>query len=188
VTDRRIERSRERIAEAVYELHCTIGPARTTVSEIARKAGVQRVTVYRHFPDEIDLHRACLAHWTALHRWPDPSPWREIADPRQRLGVALREIYAFFPRVESLFMHGYADLPKVPKLQEADAPLFEHWEELRRVLLAGWGVRGRRRAKVSAALGVAIDFQTWVALVRREGLSAEEAVELAACIVDCAAR
>ena len=186
--DPRAERSRRRIAQAVYELHKTIGPARTTVSAIASKAGVQRLTVYRHFPDELDLHRACLAHWSELHPWPDPSPWRGIADPPERLRAALRDIYRFFAEVEPLFLLGSADLPKLPKLQEADAPVFEHWERMRQVLLAGRGLRGRRRARLAAAIGIAIDFQSWYTLTRREGLSDEEAVGLAVCHIECAAR
>ncbi|HEV2711786.1 MAG TPA: TetR/AcrR family transcriptional regulator [Gaiellaceae bacterium] len=186
--DPRAERSRRRIAQAVYELHSEIGPARTTVSAIAERAGVERLTVYRNFPDELDLYRACLEHWRALHPWPDPAPWREIADPRARLRRALAEIYVFYEEVEPLFFHGAADMPKLPKLQEADAPLFEHWEQIRRVLLAGWGARGRRRDRLAAALGLAVDFQTWFALIRREGLRAEEAIQTAACLVDCAAR
>ena len=186
--DPRVERSRRRIAQAVYELHSEIGPARTTVSAIARRAGVERLTVYRHFPDALALYRACLEHWTALHPWPDPGPWRRIADPRRRLPTALAEIYAFYERVEPLFFYGTADLPKLPKLQEADAPLFEHWREIRRVLLVGWGVRGRLRARLAAALGLAVDFQTWFTLVRREGLSADDTVETAACLADAVVR
>jgi AcrR family transcriptional regulator len=186
--DPRAERSRRRIAQAVYELHRTVGPAQTTVSAIASKAGVQRLTVYRHFPDELDLHRACLAHWSELHPWPDPSLWQGIADPPERLRTALRDIYRFFAEVEPLFLHGSADMPKLPKLREADAALFEHWERMRRVLLAGWRVRGRRRTRLAAAIGAAIDFQSWYALTRRERLSDEEAVELGVCQVKCAAR
>src|ERR671922_1704815 len=170
--DPRVERSRRRIAQAVYELHSEIGPARTTVSAIARRAGVERLTVYRHFPDALALYRACLEHWTALHPWPDPGPWRRIADPRRRLRTALAEIYAFYERVEPLFFHGTADLPKLPKLQEADAPLFEHWREIRHVLLVGWGARGRRRARGPAPVDLAVEFPTWFAPLRREGLSA----------------
>jgi AcrR family transcriptional regulator len=186
--DPRAERSRRRIAQAVYELHKTIGPAQTTVSAIASKAGVQRLTVYRHFPDELDLHRACLAHWSELHPWPDPSPWRAIADPRERLRTALREIYRFFAEVEPLFLLGSADMPRLPKLQEADAPLFEHWEQMRRVLLKGWRVRGHRRRRLATAIGVAIDFQIWYTLTRRGGASDEDAVELAVCQAECATR
>jgi AcrR family transcriptional regulator len=185
--DPRIERSRRRIAQAVYELHSEIGPARTTVSAIARRAGVERLTVYRHFPDELDLYRACLEHWTALHPWPDPTPWRRIADPKKRLRTALREIYGFYEQVEPLFFHGAADMAKLPKLQEADAPLFEHWNEVKRALLAGWPARGRPRARLAAVMGLALDFQTWFALVRREGLSNDEALETAARLVECAA-
>src|SRR5919108_819322 len=171
--DPRVERSRRRIAKAVYELHSEIGPARTTVSAIARRAGVERLTVYRHFPDELDLYRACLEHWSALHPWPDPTPWRRIDDPRKRLRTALREIYAFYERVEPLFFHGIADMAKLPKLQEADAPLFEHWNDIRRVLLVGWRARGRPRARLAAAVRPPLAFPTWVSPLRRGGVSPE---------------
>jgi AcrR family transcriptional regulator len=181
-----MEETRRRIAQAVYELHGTIGPAATTISEIARRAGVERLTVYRHFPDELSLYRACLEHWTEMYPWPDPARWRDVRDPAARLRAALSDVYAFFPSVEGLFARGTADLPRLRKLQEADAPLFAHWAEMRRLLLVGWRVRGRRRARLSAAVGLALDFQTWQTLVRREGLSDAEAVELSARAVECA--
>src|SRR5213596_2204294 len=49
------EETRSRIVEAAVELHQTIGPAATTFSDIAERARVGRVTVYRHFPDELAL-------------------------------------------------------------------------------------------------------------------------------------
>jgi AcrR family transcriptional regulator len=73
--------TRRRITEAAVELHATVGPARTTISAIAERAGVQRLTVYRHFPTEQELFAACSAHWLAGSPPPDPAPWREIEDP-----------------------------------------------------------------------------------------------------------
>src|SRR6476659_2729549 len=63
--------TRLRITEAAVELHGTVGPARTTVSAIAERAGVQRHTVYRHFPTDADLFAACSAHYVAAHPLPD---------------------------------------------------------------------------------------------------------------------
>ena len=37
--------TRQRITEAAVALHGTIGPARTTISAVADRAGVQRATV-----------------------------------------------------------------------------------------------------------------------------------------------
>src|SRR5512135_773026 len=92
--------TRRRITEAAVELHGTVGPARTTVSAIAERAGVQRHTVYRHFPSDADLFGACSAHYLDANPWPDPEPWRAISDPQQRLARALDELYAWYERTE----------------------------------------------------------------------------------------
>ena len=80
--DSRRQRMRQRIVEATVELHQTVGMARTTISAIAEKAGVQRLTVYRHFPDERALFYACTEHWSAANLPPDPVSWSQIADPQ----------------------------------------------------------------------------------------------------------
>ena len=90
--------TRRRITEAAVELHGTVGPARTTLSAVAERAGVQRHTVYRHFPSEADLFGACSAHYFAANPWPDLEPWRAISDPqraaRAGTGRALRLLRA----------------------------------------------------------------------------------------------
>ena len=63
--------TRRRITEAAVDLHRTVGPARTTLSAIAKRAGVQRHTVYRHFPTETELFGACSAHYFTANPWPD---------------------------------------------------------------------------------------------------------------------
>src|SRR5919109_2141303 len=86
----RLADTRRRITEATLELHCTVGPAATQISEIARRANVQRRTVYNHFPDNASLFAACSAHWRALHPAPDPTAWDGD------LRAALRELYAWY--------------------------------------------------------------------------------------------
>ena len=88
--------TRARIVEAAIELHQTIGPARTSVSAIAEKAGVQRQTYYRHFPDQRSLFQACSGLYVARNPLPDPDAWRAIADPHVRLRQGLRELYAYY--------------------------------------------------------------------------------------------
>src|ERR687894_2350774 len=83
----RAQETRRRIAEAAMELHRTVGPARTTVSAIAEKAGVQRHTYYAHFPELKDLYRACTAHHMERYPLPDPSSWSDVADAEERLRV-----------------------------------------------------------------------------------------------------
>src|SRR6476619_3705653 len=108
----------ERIVEATVALHRELGPARTTVSAIAERAGVQRLTVYRHFPDERALFRACSGHWAALHPLPDPSAWSAIDDPAARLALALAELYAHYGETEQMNANIRRDLPIVPAIQE----------------------------------------------------------------------
>ena len=74
---RRAERqneTRERIVEAAVDLHTTLGPARTSILAIAERAGVERPTVYRHFPTTESLLTACTAHHWAQQPAPDPEP------------------------------------------------------------------------------------------------------------------
>src|SRR5688572_2000552 len=92
----RLEDTRRRIVEATVDLHRSVGPASTRISEIARRAGVQRVTVYNHFPDDSSLLTACSAHWRALHPAPDPGRWRAEEDVAARLRLGIRELYAWY--------------------------------------------------------------------------------------------
>ena len=123
--------TRLRITEAAVELHGTIGPARTTVSSIAERAGVQRHTVYRHFPTDADLFGACSAHYIAANPLPDQAPWRAIADPQRRLARALDDLYAYYERTEPMFSKILRDVELVDALPP--------------VLVPRWAVSGRSR-------------------------------------------
>jgi AcrR family transcriptional regulator len=176
--------TRRRIVEATVALHQEVGPARTTVAEIARRAGVQRLTVYNHFPEDADLFGACSAHWAAEHVPPDPAPWTQIADPDERLRRALLDTYAWFEAGEPMLTHVNRDSEVLPELAaviaRGQAPYAEAVAE---ILMAGRTARGRRRAQVLAAIGLALDFATWRRLVRLEGLSPAEAADLMAAAV-----
>lgn len=182
------EETRRRIMAAAVELHESVGPARATISAIAERAGVQRLTVYRHFPDERALFVACTSHYQAENPPPDPGPWGEVPDPEERLRIALTEVYSYYRRVEPMMSNSVRDMPIKPVLYEILAPVFEHWERMRGVLAVGWNVRGRRRRLLLAAIGHALDFETWRSLVRRQGLDDEGAVQVMVSTVRCAAR
>src|ERR671914_3025215 len=94
------EATRLRIIEATIALHGTVGPARTTISAIADRAGVRRATVYRHFPDERALFLGCSGTWRERNPVPDPATWAAIPDPAERLTAALDAIYGWYERVE----------------------------------------------------------------------------------------
>src|SRR5215208_3900940 len=109
--------TRLRITEATVDLHGSIGPARTTISAVAKSAGVQRATVYRHFPDEDALFDACSSHWMAQHPLPDPAPWAKIEHPEERLRTALGELYEWYEHGDYMLEKTTRDLALVPALQ-----------------------------------------------------------------------
>jgi AcrR family transcriptional regulator len=162
--------TRERIVEATVELHDSLGPARTTISAIAERAGVQRLTVYRHFPDERSLFGACSARWAMQNPAPDASTWADVDDPEERLRIALTEIYAFYRSTEGMTGNLLRDLPGSPVLQEVAAPFIAYWQTVRDALDRGWKIRGRKRTLLRAVIGHAVEFETWRSLTRYEGL------------------
>ena len=182
---KRQEETRRRIVEATVELHETVGMARTTISAIAEKAGVERLTVYRHFPDERALFTACSGHWSAANPPPDPASWTQIADPEERLRSALTEVYAYHRRTEPMMSNVVRDAQVHPLTREMAEPYYQLFEQMRYVLATGWGVEDERLPLLLATLGHALDFQTWRSLVRQQGLDDEQAVEVMMGMVRC---
>jgi AcrR family transcriptional regulator len=180
------ERTRRRITEATVALHETVGPLRTTVKAVAERAGVQRATVYRHFADEAALYAACRAHWVERQGPPDPAAWTGIADPDERLRAALRAMYRFYREGEPMLTNLYRDEPHVATLQGMLQPMRAQLAAIADILLTGRPERGRRRARVAAALGHAVDFDAWRSLARG-GLDDDEILELMVALVRAAA-
>ncbi len=172
-----VAETRERIVEATVELHEKFGPARTTISAIADRAGVQRLTVYRHFPDERSLFQACSSHWTARNPRPDPRQWASVADPEARLRAALDDLYSFFHSTDKMTGNILRDLPDSPVLQQVAEPLLQYSKSVCSTLDTGWKTRGRKRNLLRGAIGHAVEFETWRSLTGRQGLTDAEAVE-----------
>jgi AcrR family transcriptional regulator len=183
----RQEETRRRIVEATVALHETVGVVRTSISDIAARAGVERATVYRHFADERSLLTACTGHYAAQHPRPDPAPWGEILDPEARLRMGLAEIYAYHRATERMADRADHDLADAPVLREVLAPQFAYWARVRDALAAGWPLPEESHALVAAAIGHAIAFSTWRSLVREQGLDDEQAVEALVAMVRCLA-
>jgi AcrR family transcriptional regulator len=173
-----VTETRQRIVEATVELHTSLGPARTTISAIAERAGVQRLTVYRHFPDERALFEACSGHWAAQNPTPDPATWIAVDDPEERLRTALIEIYAFYRATEGMTGNLLRDFPDSLVLQEVAVPFLEYWQSVRNVLDRGWTTRGHKRALLRAVIGHAVEFETWRSLARRQDLDDVVAAEM----------
>jgi AcrR family transcriptional regulator len=178
---RRAERQQEtrrRIVAAAVDLHATLGPARTTVKEVAARSGVTRPTVYAHFPDARSLLEACSGHVRATVPPPDPSAWRAIPDPGERLETALRDLYGYYERLEPLLENVQRDAAVMPLVAEMNAYRVRYLDGIRDVLLEAWPARGRARRRLRRAIGHALEFRTWQSLVRRQGCPTEEAVRL----------
>ena len=164
-------------------LHEEIGPAQTTVSGIAERAGVQRATVYRHFPDTGSLFEACSTHWMSLNPPPDLEAWAAIEDPGERLRTGLADVYAWFEgsaRMVELLERDRAAVPELDERMRGRDGLFAAAAE---TLVQGRPERGARRRRVKAAIAHGLEFGTWRSLVGRERLSRDEAVELVSAMV-----
>jgi AcrR family transcriptional regulator len=170
----RQDQTRQRIIDAAIELHQTVGPNATTMSDIADRAQVGRVTVYRHFPDEPALARACSGKYFERHPAPDSKRWQAIADPGERLRVALGETYAYHRTTQAMMSHVLADARDHPVM----APYHAHWARAADILVAPWRARDRRRELLRAGIALALTFDTWRTLTRDQQLSDEQAVEL----------
>ena len=170
----RQEETRQRIVDAAIRLHRTKGPARTTFSDIAALAGVQRHTLYRYFPDERQMGLACSGHHFAQNPPPDPAEWEGIGNPGERLRTGLRALYAWYERNEDMFSCVLRDAEVHPLSRELfELRGAEPLSRIRRSLDLGLG-RGRQ---VQAGLDLALDFHAWRRLWQ-SGLDTAEAAAL----------
>jgi AcrR family transcriptional regulator len=181
------DETRTRITESTVALHQELGPARTSISAIADRAGVRRSTVYRHFRDEEALFAACSSHWRAANPPPDPRAWAAIEDPAQRTQTALRELYAFYGRTEAMYVSLLRDEPLVPIVQRLLGDFHGFLRAIQDVLMAGRGLRGRAARRTRAAIGHALAFPTWRSLAREQELADGDAVALMGALVEAAA-
>lgn len=181
----RQEQTRARIVEATVELHRERGPLATTISAVAERAGVERLTVYRNFPDQAALHAACTRHFFALNPPPSLADWAVIPDPQKRLRHALQELYAYWEATEPMYSSVLADHQHDPA--RAGGAAVAYIERARETLLAAWPVTGRgRRQRLRAAIGHAVHFSTWQTLAHQQGLAGRTAATMMAGFVEAA--
>jgi len=180
-----VAKTHARITEAAIELHGSVGPSRTTMRAVAERAGVERRTLYRHFPTEADLFEACSTEYFAANPWPDPAGWRAVRDPGQRLERALEELYAYYERTEPMLSNVLRDAELVESARDAVAPLHAYLENAVEILSAGRLARGRRRRLLKGALRHALAFSTWRSLTRA-GVARSDAAKLAGSLVEAA--
>lgn len=174
-------RTRRRIVEAAVDLHGSIGPARTTISMVAERAGVQRHTLYAHFPDERSLLLACSGLHLERDPLPDSKPWRAIEQPSERLRVGLRAIYDWYERNANLAACVFRDAEYHALTRETNELRFGPPMAVYREALGA-----KLDAKQRALLRLALSFFTWRTLVRETGLKQGAAVAAMVQAIDCA--
>jgi AcrR family transcriptional regulator len=174
--------TRQRIVEAAVELHGSVGPALTTISMVADRAGVQRHTVYAHFPDERSLFAACSGLFEERNPLPGAGDWRGIADCRQRLTAGLGEIYGWYERNAELLGLVLRDAQHHEVTRETNArqfgPRMAAWQEV---------LGERLTTKQRAMLQLALSYYSWRSLALDAGLDPGETVELMVRAIECAA-
>jgi AcrR family transcriptional regulator len=167
-----MDRTRARITRAAIELHGSVGPAATTMSAVAERAGVTRATLYRHFPNEEVLFGACSAEWRSANPSPDPSQWASIPDPHHRLGTALPALYGWYRSSEAMRANLLRDLAVLPVAIRTGIEAYPR--TVAEVLDTGWPRPSRLRR---AAIDHGVAFETWQSLAH-QGLTDSETAQL----------
>lgn len=178
--------TRRRIVDATIALHALVGGPGTTVTAIAARAGVSRLTVYRHFPDDHALLAACTSTYLADHPPPDFPAWAAIADPVERLRTGLGALYPFYRQNRDLLARADQEMPSNPVLRDVLSDYVAAVAGMRDVLLPGWDAPDP--SLLRAAVGHAVHFGTWQSLAEDHGLSDEAAVRLMETLIRGAAR
>ena len=180
------EETRRRIVEATMQLHEEVGPRNTSISAIAERAGVQRLTVYRHFPDELAVFQACTSHWLELNPPPDPAMWAELADPQARFRMAIAAFYDYFARTQRMWRVSFRDVSEVPALQQPMAEVAIFLGGVAGGLAAAFGVPPAS-GPIAQTIRHALHFLTWAEL-EDQGLNNDEKLTLVTCWLHGVAR
>ena len=170
-------KTRERIVEALVELHQELGPAHTSVKAVAEKAGVQRLTVYRYFPDDESMLQACSAHWWGLNPPPDFAEWANIEEPVERCFTALRSFYQYYRKTEPMWSSLYRDVNELDALAKIMTQYEGFLDQVRDDLLLPWKAKGKRKQQISATIRHCLAFSTWQSLTG-QNLTEKQVIDL----------
>ena len=176
--------TRRRIVEAAVELHSTIGPSRTSLSAVARQAGVSRPTLYAYFADERSLFAACSGHALAVDPPPDLQGWADLVDPLQRLHRLLSEMYAYYRRNAGRIGNIERDAAFMKMPDGGGRTIQSERRLVAESLSSGLPALGEAKRLTEAAVRHALEFSTWRTLTEPLGLSDTEAVDLMIGLVE----
>lgn len=168
--------TKQRIVKATVALHETLGPANTSIKAIAEKAGVQRLTVYRYFPDENSLFQACTSHWLALNPPPDIENWKNFTTIEQTHEVLLA-FFNYYRDTETMWRSAYRDIDEVAALKTVMIDFELYIDNVRNRILPPWKLRGKKKQQLSATLRHCLRFSTWSSL-NNEKLNDRQITEL----------
>jgi AcrR family transcriptional regulator len=177
-----VDQTRQRIVDAAVVLHGTIGPAATTIAGIADAAGVTRLTVYRHFPDDAALFEACSSDWLSRQQPPDPATWADVTNPSQRLRTGLADLYRFYRSGADMLFHIYRDIDSIP--QSRREFIRERDRQLTTLLTPPRTGSAASQRRMHAAVGHSVSFWTWWSLCHEHGLSDGDAIEIMATTIE----
>jgi AcrR family transcriptional regulator len=181
----KVSGTHQRIIDAAVSLHGTIGPARTTIAGVAEKAGVTRLTVYRHFPDDDALFSACSSHWISQQQLPDPEAWSRHNDPVERLTVGLSDLYRYYSGGEAMLTRIYGDWDALPETHRKG--LEARNAHFREILVEPFP-EPTRNPRFYATLSHGISFWTWRSLCHDNGLPNDDAVDVMSTLITSSAR
>lgn len=171
------QETRQIIVDATVKLHETLGPANTSIKAIAEEAGVQRLTVYRHFPNDDSLFDACSSHWLNLH----PPPWvadvGEYIDAQDQTAKTLLNLYRYYRRTERMWYVIYRDANEVEAMAGPISKIESYFNRMRDELLDGWKVNARNKKQLSLTIRHCLRFSSWYAL-KEEKLNDKQMVDL----------
>lgn len=171
------EQTRIRIIEAAMNLHEELGPANTSIKAIAEQAGVQRLTVYRHFQDEASLFQACTSHWLACHPPPAVEEWSEITEVARKRLTAFSSLYRYYRETQNMWQASYRDAGKVAALRKPMSDFEKYLDSIRNELAGPSVGKSGGKESVRITLRHALQFSTWQSL-NKEKLSDDKMAEL----------
>jgi AcrR family transcriptional regulator len=174
------EETRQRILGGAFELYCSVGPAATTISAVAAKASVQRLTVYRHFPNEADLLCGVIERWADENPMPGPQDWRTDIDAENWPIAILSMLYSYYSETSVLWPGILSDRTKLPELDRLMGQYDQQLETLKADILRHLPEARQRSALCQSVVSHAVQFTTWHSL----SASGLDTAEIAALMED----